>query len=96
MNRIGFGTGASFHTSYAVLKGNSRISKNKGTLPCGYSLSKTPDLVKILLRHIDRRKVLSTELEKGGRSEREKLDRRRSTKLTTPPSSDARPPIYHR
>ena len=30
-----------------------------------------------------------------GRSERDKLDRRRSTKLTIPPSSDARPLVYH-
>ena len=29
--------------------------------------------------------------EKGGRSERDKLGRRRSTKSTIPPSSDARP-----
>ena len=36
----------------------------------------------ILLQHIDRRDVLS---------ERYKLDRRRSTKLTIPPSSDSRP-----
>jgi len=35
--------------------------------------------------------VLSTYLEKGGRSERDKLDRRRSTKLTILPSSDSRP-----
>ena len=31
----------------------------------------------------------------GGRSERDKLDRRRSTELTIPPSSDARPQVYH-
>ena len=30
-------------------------------------------------------------MEKGGRSERDKLGRRRSTKLIVPPSSDARP-----
>jgi len=41
--------------------------------------------------YIDCRNVLSTKLKKGGRSERDKLDRRRSTKLTIPPSSDARP-----
>jgi len=39
--------------------------------------------------------VLSTQLEKGGRSERDKLHRRRSTKLTIPPSSDAHPLAYH-
>ena len=31
-NRAVFGTGASFHPSYTVLKGNSVISENKGTL----------------------------------------------------------------
>jgi len=30
-NRAGFGTGASFHPSYAVFEENSGISKNKGT-----------------------------------------------------------------
>jgi len=40
--------------------------------------------------------MLSTQQEKGRRrSERDKLDRRRSTKLTVPPSSDARPLVYH-
>ena len=38
MNRAGFGVGASFQLSYTVLKGNSGISKNNGTL------SQTPDL----------------------------------------------------
>ena len=49
-------------------------------------LSRTPDLWKILPQHIDRRNVLSTKLDKGGRSEREKLDRRRSTVFTVPHS----------
>ena len=31
----------------------------------------------------------------GGRSERDKLNRRRSTKLTVPPSSDSRLLVYH-
>jgi len=46
---------------------------------------------KILVRHIDRRNVLSTCVENGGRSERDELERHRLTKLTIPPSSDARP-----
>ena len=54
------------------------------------TLSKTTER-KNLFRHIDRRDVLWTLLENGGRSERDKLHRRRSTKLTIPPSSDARP-----
>jgi len=32
-----------------------------------------------------------TELDKGGRPERDELDRRRSAELAIPPSSDARP-----
>jgi len=59
-------------------------------LPSG-TLSRTPDIQKILLRHTDRRNALLTLLEKGGRSEHDKLDRRRSTKLIIPPSSDSRP-----
>ena len=39
--------------------------------------------------------MFSTLLEKDGRSERDKLDRRRSAKLTVPSSSDARPLVYH-
>ena len=58
-------------------------------LPSG-TLSQTPDLEN-LLRRIDRQNVLSTQLEKRGCSERNKQDRRRSTKLTVPPNFDARP-----
>jgi len=39
--------------------------------------------------------VLPTKFEKGGRLERNKLDRRRSTELTITPSSDGRPLVYH-
>ena len=39
--------------------------------------------------------LLSTYLEKGGRSERDKLNRRQSAKLTVPPSSNAPPLVYH-
>jgi len=62
--------------------------QNKGTSPG--TLSQTPDL-KISHRHIDRQ----TCYRQGGRSERDKLDRRRSAKLTIPPSSDSRPLVYH-
>jgi len=31
-----FGVGASFHLSYTVLKGNSHICRNKGTLACNF------------------------------------------------------------
>ena len=39
--------------------------------------------------------MLSTYLEKGGCSEHDKLDHRRSANLTLPPSSDAHPLVYH-
>ena len=58
-----------------------QVSTKIGVLPPGT----------VSQRHIDRRNVLSTWLEKGGSSERDKLDRRRSTKLIIPPSSDSRP-----
>jgi len=89
MNRAGFRMWASFHPSYAVLKGNLGICKNKSCstwncfLNCG--------LRKISPRHIDCRNALSTQLENGGRSQRDKLDQRRSAKLTMPSSSDVRP-----
>ena len=51
------------------------------------NLCQIADLKKFL-RQIDCRNVLSTYLEKVGRSERDKLDRRRSTKLTIPPTLD--------
>ena len=39
--------------------------------------------------------MLSIYTDKGGRSERDKLDSRRSTELTIPPISDSRPLVYH-
>jgi len=88
-----FGMGASFHPSYTVLTGNSAHSKKYEYFP----LELCPKLRtwKISPRHIDRRNVFSTLLEKDGRSERDKPDRRRSAKLTVPSSSDARPLVYH-
>jgi len=88
--------GASFDLSYTVLSGNSVISKNKGTSLWSLELCSTFGH-KISLRYIDFLNVyvLSTWLEKGGRSGRDKLDRRRSTKLTVPPSSDSQPLVYH-
>jgi len=80
-NRAVFGMWAFFHPSYTVLKGNPIISKNKGTSLWNFVLnSGLQKLQKISPWHIDCRNVLSTEPEKGGRSERDKLGRRRSTK----------------
>ena len=67
---------ASFHLSCPVLKVNTGISINKGTSLWNF----VPNSGLWKFRHgIDRLNVLSTKLDKGGRSERDKLDRRRST-----------------
>ena len=81
--------GASFHPSYTVLKGNSGTFRNKGTSL--WNFVPNSGFKEILFQYIDRRNALSTSLDKGGRSERDKLDRRRYTKMTIPLSSDARP-----
>ena len=68
------------------------VSPEIEVLPSG-TLPQT--LVSKKIRYdIDRRNVLSTKLDKGGRSERDKLDRRRSTELTIPPSCYGRPLVY--
>jgi len=82
-----FGMWASFHPSYTVLKGNSVISKNKSTSLWNFVLNS--GLTKF--RHGISIVETCYQLEKGGRSKHDKLDRRRSTKLIIPPSSDARP-----
>jgi len=70
-----FGMEASFHPSYTVLTANSAISKNKGTSLGNFFINSG----------------ISSELENVERSEGDKLDRRRSTELIIPPSSDAWP-----
>ena len=67
-----------------------RYLQNKGTSLLNLFLN-SAGTQKISPRHIDRRNVLSTQLVKRGRSECDKLDRRRSPKLTISPSSDVRP-----
>jgi len=62
--------GTSFHLSYTVLKGNFGNSKNKGTFLWNFVPNSGL---------FDRRNLLPTKLVKDGRSERNKLDRRRST-----------------
>ena len=82
---------ASFDLFYSVLQRKSGTHKNKGT-----SLWKSvlnSGLRKI--RQVNRRNALRTQLDKGGRSERDKLDRRQLTKLTIPLSSDGQPLVYH-
>jgi len=52
-----------------------------------------PRLWNLKFRHS--RSIVNLPRDKGGRSERDKLDRRLSAKLTVPLSSDARPLVYH-
>jgi len=62
-------------------------------LPSG-TLSQTPNLENSASTYQSSKRVINLARE-GGRSERDRLDRRRSAKLTIPPSSDARPLFYH-
>ena len=83
-----FGMWASFHPPYTVLKGNSVISKNKGTSLWNFVLNSGLRKFRQGILIVETCYQLS---EKGGRSERDKLGRRRSTKSIIPPSYDARP-----
>ena len=76
-NRTVFCMGDSFDLSYTLL-GNSGTFNNTGTSL--WNFAPNSRLRKILSQHIDRRSVLPTELEKGGRSKCDKLGRRQSTK----------------
>jgi len=69
-----------------VLKGNSGIFKNKGRLLPSGTLSQTPDLENFASAHRSSKRVINL-ARQGGSSERDKLDRRRSTQLTIPPSA---------
>jgi len=64
-----------------------QVSTKIKALP-SWTSSQNLDFVKNLLRCIARRNVFSVQFDK--------LDRRRSAKLTVPPSSDARPLVCHR
>jgi len=58
--------GASFHTFYTVLEGNSGISKNKSTSLWNLVLnSGLKEYFATAYRIIDHRNVLSTEIKKG-------------------------------
>ena len=85
--------GDSFHTSYTVLKGNSGISKIKGTslwnfVP-NYGLRENFALAYPALIHIINlaRQIRCSECDKP--------HHRRSTKLPIPLSSDNKPLVYH-
>jgi len=81
---VDFGMGASFRLSYAVLKGNSSISKHNGTsLIWNFVVNSRENFAKIGISIVETCYRLSSR-------KRDKLGRRQSTKLTIPPSSDAR------
>jgi len=63
--------------------------KNKGT--SHGTLTQTPDLENFASVYRSSKRVINLVRS----HERDKLDRRRSTELTIPPSSDARPLVYH-
>ena len=71
-----------------------RISPKIRILP-SWTLSQTPDLPENSASACRSSKRVINLARQGGRSERDKLDCRRSTKLTIPPSSDSRPVFYH-
>jgi len=80
MDRAGFWPGGFFRPDlHCVIRKFRYLQKNSTNFP----LELCPKLRtrKILLRRIDQRNVLATQFEKGGRPERDKLDRRRSTKF---------------
>ena len=97
-NRTGF-----WHVSFLpsvlhCVKGNSVISKNKGTPLWNFVLNSGLRKFRHGISIVETCYVYQLIAEKGGRSERDKLGRRQSTKSILPPSSDARPlyPPSHR
>jgi len=84
---------ASFHPSCDALKKKFWYLQ-KITVLLSRTLSQTPDLQNFASAYRSSKRVIDLAWQ-GGCSERDKLDRRRSAKLTVPPSSDARPLVYH-
>jgi len=66
------------------------VSTKIRVLPSG-TLSQTPDFENFASPYRSSKRVVDYKLDKGERSERDKLDRCLSTKLIIPQSSDARP-----
>jgi len=71
-------------------KENSDIFLKYGYFRIYRTLSQTPGFKNFVSAYRSSTRVINL----GGRSERNKLDRRWSTELTIPPSSDARPLVY--
>jgi len=85
----------SFHSSYTVLKGNSVISKNKGTSLCNFVLNSGLRKIRHGISIVETCYQLSSR-KVDAQSVINKLGRRWSTKSIIPPSSDARPTIVYR
>jgi len=86
------GMGASFHPSYTVLK--NRVSPKIRALASA-TLSRTPDLQNFASVYRSSKRVIDLARERWTHTQCDKLDRRLSTKLIMPSSSDARPLVYH-
>ena len=82
-------------STYLILcKKEIRVSPKIRVLPSG-TLFQTPDFKKFAWAYRSSKRVIDLARERRTRSESDKLGRRRSKKLTVPPSSDARPLVYH-
>ena len=67
-----------------------QVSTEISVLPSG-TFSQTPDLETVATAYRSSKRVINLARDRLRRSDRDKLDSRRSTKLTVPTSSDARP-----
>jgi len=83
-----FSTGAFFDQSYTVLWGNSGMYKNMGKAYFLLELFSNLRTWENFATAYRSSKCVTNYLEKGGRSERDKLGRRQLTKLTIPPTLD--------
>ena len=82
-------------STYLILcKKEIRVSPKIRVLPSG-TLFQTPDFKKFAWAYRSSKRVIDLARERRTRSESDKLGRRRSKKLTVPPSSDARPLVYY-
>jgi len=85
--------GASFRLFYTVLKGSLRTSTSKGTSL--WNFVPNAGLRKVCFGIWSSKHLIDLAPQGGPPIECDKLDYRRSTKLTIPPSSDNRSLFYH-